>query len=188
MKKYWKGIFGQVLATMKRFTRDKMALFFTFLFPLLFLFVFGSIFNNPSVNFNVVIVDNAKNDFSKGFIEGAKQDKGGALKVKEITTMDKAKEKLKHSQIEGIIELPKGFGEVTGEGDSAKPRGTLNVLYSKGSEQAGSTLSATSDCPGPQKLDQNLTIRMSGQRLQTLRLFLFSFWNLHFFLICFASK
>ncbi|QHU89596.1 ABC transporter permease [Candidatus Saccharibacteria bacterium oral taxon 955] len=142
MKKYWKGIFGQVLATMKRFTRDKMALFFTFLFPLLFLFVFGSIFNNPSVNFNVVIVDNAKNDFSKGFIEGAKQDKGGALKVKEITTMDKAKEKLKHSQIEGIIELPKGFGEATGEGDSAKPRGTLNVLYSKGSEQAGSTLSA----------------------------------------------
>ena len=43
MKKYWIGIFGQVRAQQKRFVRDKMALFFTFLFPLIFLLVFGSV-------------------------------------------------------------------------------------------------------------------------------------------------
>ena len=46
MKAYWTGVFGQVAAIAKRVMRDKMALFFTFLFPLIFLLVFGTIFNN----------------------------------------------------------------------------------------------------------------------------------------------
>ena len=46
MKRYWTGILGQVQAFQRRFLRDKVSLFFTFLFPLIFLFVFGSIFKN----------------------------------------------------------------------------------------------------------------------------------------------
>ena len=59
MKKYWIGIIGQVVAGLKRLLRDKMALFFTFLFPLIFLFVFGSIFNNQTTNFKVAIINHS---------------------------------------------------------------------------------------------------------------------------------
>ncbi len=142
MKKYWTGIGGQVLAGLKRLMRDKMALFFTFLFPLLFLFVFGSIFNNSSTNFSVAIINNSQTEFAKQFVDGAKSDDSGILKVKDVKDMNDAKEKMKRSEIDGIIELPASFGEISGEGEAARPSGTLNVLYSKGSDQAGSALTA----------------------------------------------
>ena len=142
MKNYWTGIGGQVVAGLKRLLRDKMALFFTFLFPLLFLFVFGSIFNNTSTSFSIAIINNSQTEFAKSFVEGAKKDDSGILKIKDVKDMDDAKEKMKRSEIDGIIELPANFGEITGEGQAARPSGTLNVLYPKGSDQAGSALTA----------------------------------------------
>lgn len=142
MKKYFSGVFGQVAAGIKRFARDKTALFFTFLFPLLFLFVFGSIFNNPSVSFNVAIINNSNSEFAAKFVESAKNDDSSVLKIKDAANMDDAKEKMKRSEISGIIELPADFGEIKDEGENMRPSGTINVLYSKGSDQAGSTLTA----------------------------------------------
>lgn len=140
IKRYWGGVAGQVVAGFKRFRRDKVALFFTFLFPLLFLLVFGAIFNNDTVNFNVAIINHAKNDFARGFVEGANNDKSGVLKIKDVADMAEAKEKMKRSEINGIIELPADFGEI--KSGAGSPTGVLKVLYSKGSDQAGSTLTA----------------------------------------------
>ena len=130
MKKYWTGVFGQVRAQQKRFIRDKMSLFFTFLFPLIFLLVFGSIFNNQSTSFDIAIINNSQTEFAKSFVKGAKDNaKDSILKIKDVKDMDEAREKLKRSELNGIIELPSDFG-------------TINVLYAKGSEQTGSALTA----------------------------------------------
>lgn len=141
MKKYWTGIGGQVAAGLKRFTRDKVALFFTFLFPLLFLFVFGSVFNNSNVSFTIAIINHADNEFATQFVEAAKKDQK-VFKIKDVASLDEAKEKMKRSELDGIIELPANFGKIVGEGTAARPSGAVNVLYSKGSDQAGSTLTA----------------------------------------------
>ncbi len=142
MKKYWIGIIGQVVAGLKRLLRDKMALFFTFLFPLIFLFVFGSIFNNQTTNFKVAIINHSSTEFAKQFVDGAKNDTSKLLQVQDVKNIDEAKEKMKRSEIDGIIELPKEFGEVKGEGAKARPSGTLNVLHAKGQDQAASALTA----------------------------------------------
>lgn len=143
MKKYWTGVFGQVCAQQKRFIRDKMSLFFTFLFPLIFLLVFGSIFNNQSTSFDIAIINNSQTEFAKSFVKGAKDNaKDSILKIKDVKDMDEAREKLKRSELNGIIELPSDFGKVKGEGRDARPTGTINVLYAKGSEQTGSALTA----------------------------------------------
>lgn len=142
MKKYWTGIGGQVVAGMKRLLRDKTALFFTFLFPLIFLFVFGSIFNEQSASFNVAIINHSQTQFAKSFVEGASRDNSGILKIKEVKDLDDAKEKMKRSELSGIIELPKEFGEIRGEGKSARPVGTIRVLYAKGQDQSASALTA----------------------------------------------
>ena len=142
MKKYWIGIIGQVVAGLKRLLRDKMALFFTFLFPLIFLFVFGSIFNNQTTNFKVAIINHSNTKFAKQFVDDAKNDKSKLLQVQDVKDIDEAKEKMKRSEIDGIIELPKEFGEVKGEGTKARPSGTLNVLHAKGQDQAASALTA----------------------------------------------
>lgn len=138
MKRYWKGVFGQVVATIKRFTRDKMALFFTFLFPLIFLLVFGTIFNNQTASLKIALINHSDSQFAKQFVEGAKKDDSSVLKIQDVKDMDEAKERMKRSQLDGIIELPKDFGQPGADG---RPNGTLNVLYAKGSDQAGSMLS-----------------------------------------------
>ncbi len=133
MKKYWIGIFGQVRAQQKRFVRDKMALFFTFLFPLIFLLVFGSVFSNDSTSFNIAIVNNSQTEFAKSFVKNAKENsKDSILKIKDVKDMNDAREKMKRSELNGIIELPSDFGAIKNNGNHPTPTGTMNVLYSKG--------------------------------------------------------
>lgn len=156
VKSYWIGVYGQVRALEKRFMRDGTSLFFTFLFPLIFLLVFGAIFNNQTTSFDVAIINHSQSEFAKQFVEQAKANKDTTLKVKDVKDMQEAREKLKHSELSGIIELPADFGEVKpaqpdapqpGQGSAAgqaqaRPSGTLRVLYAKGSEQSGNTLTA----------------------------------------------
>ena len=161
---YWIGVYGQVRALQKRFMRDGTSLFFTFLFPLIFLLVFGAIFNNQTTSFDVAIINHSQSEFAKQFVERAKANNDTTLKVKDVKDMQEAREKLKHSELSGIIELPADFGEAKpaqavhseaqqsgapqpGQGSAtsqtqARPSGTLRVLYAKGSEQSGNTLTA----------------------------------------------
>lgn len=139
---YWQGIFGFAKAGFRRFFRDKTALFFTFLFPLIFLFIFGSIFNNKTFSLKVALINHSETEFAKKFVEAAKKDQDGSLKIQNINDLDTAKNQLKRSQIDGIIELPANFGQLTGEGEQSKVTGTLKVLHAKGSDQSGDVLSA----------------------------------------------
>lgn len=174
VKSYWIGVYGQVRALQKRFMRDGTSLFFTFLFPLIFLLVFGAVFNNQTTSFDVAIINHSQSEFAKQFVERAKTNNDTVLKVKDAKDMHEAREKLKRSELNGIIELPADFGEVKpaqastpSQGSSqavhseaqqpnaqqprqpsaagqiqARPSGTLRVLYAKGSEQSGNTLTA----------------------------------------------
>ena len=139
MKQYWTGIFGQVGAYQRRFLRDKVSLFFTFLFPVIFLLIFGSIFGDQGVSLKAAIINHSETDFAKQFVEQSKNDEESVLKIEDITDLEQAKEKMKRSEIDGIIELDENFGKA---GDHGRPTGTIIVLHSKGSSQAGQTLTA----------------------------------------------
>src|SRR5581483_3690909 len=82
----------------KRLFRDKTALFFTFLFPLIFLFVFGGISGHSGTSFNVAVISDSSSQLYKDFASQAKDDK--VLKIdKQITTMDAAKQKMTRGQL-----------------------------------------------------------------------------------------
>lgn len=138
-KNYWQGVIGYTRASFIRFFRDKTALFFTFLFPLIFLFVFGSIFNNRDVDFKVAVINHAQNDFAKAFEKVLREQTGEVLKIKDVANMEEAQKKMKHSELYGVIEIPEEFGVKNKEG---RPSGKINALFAKGEDQAGSLLSA----------------------------------------------
>lgn len=124
----------------RRLFRDKMAIFFVFLFPLIFLFIFGGIFGRDSdVSFNVALLNESQSEFAKTFAEKAQQDE--VLKVKQdITTREKADEAMSQSQIDAIIIMPEDFGEVaTGQ---KFPSGTLDIVYAQSNQQSGQTLTS----------------------------------------------
>jgi ABC-2 type transport system permease protein len=125
----------------KRFFRDRLAQFFSILFPLIFLFVFGSFSSgNNNVSFKVALLDQSHTAFSKQFVSQL-QSKKSSFKVQPgIDTMDEAKNKMSKSQIDGIVILPKDFGAAKqGQG---YPSGRLELLYNQNSSGTGQTMTS----------------------------------------------
>lgn len=124
----------------RRFFRDRLAQFFGILFPLIFLFVFGSFSSgNNNVTFNVAIINNSHTGFASTFVKKIKA--GKSFKVdKAATTLGAAKDKMSKSQIDGIIVLPSDFGAV--KPGQTYPSGKAELLYSHTSSGTGQTLTS----------------------------------------------
>src|SRR4030095_9093377 len=98
----------------RRAFRDKTAIFFVFLFPLIFLFIFGAIFGKDrSVSFRVAFINQSDSQIARQFTEEATRQE--VFKIdKDATTLDKAKEKMKRGQLDAAIILPPEFGASKG--------------------------------------------------------------------------
>jgi ABC-2 type transport system permease protein len=127
----------------RRFFRDKLAIFFTVLFPLIFLFVFGFINKgNGDVSFKVAVINQSDTTFAKEYVRNL--DKQKVFEVDdEVRTITQAEEKMDRSQLDGTIILPKDFGTV--KQGQAYPSGTAEVRYTQNSQQAGATLTSILD-------------------------------------------
>jgi ABC-2 type transport system permease protein len=123
---------------MKRLFRDRLALFFTFLFPLIFLFVFGSLFSgNKSVTFNIAIINESKAPFAKQFV--TQLEKQNALKVnKTVTTFAEADQRRSRGELDATLELPANFGEA--QHNQTYPSGQAIVHYTQNNQSAAQTL------------------------------------------------
>lgn len=140
MKRYLTGVLALTKAYILRFFRDKTALFFTFLFPLLFLFVFGSLNSggNDDISFKIALLNRSDTAFAKQFDEQLRDNK--TFEVNEsINDFEQARERMGRGEIDTIIELPEGFGAVN---DRQQPSGAVNVYYSEASPQSGQTVAA----------------------------------------------
>lgn len=127
----------------KRFFRDKLAIFFVVIFPLIFLFVFGSLNSGSSdISFDVALINESDNAFAKDFAKNT--EKSEILKVnKDITTLDQAKERMSRSEIDAAIVLPKDFGEM--KAGQTTPSGEAKVVYTQNNEQSGRALGSILD-------------------------------------------
>ena len=134
----WYTVWVFFAINIRRLFRDRLALFFTFLFPLIFLFVFGSLNSgNKSVSFHVAIINESHSAFSQQFANQLEDQK--ALKVdKTITTFAAANEKMGRGELDATIELPPNFGEV--EPGHAYPTGQAVVHYTQNNQSAAQTL------------------------------------------------
>lgn len=139
MKRYFLGVGVLTRAYLLRFFRDKTALFFTFLFPLLFLFVFGTLNSGGGdVSFKVALLNKSDSPFSQQFEKQLRSS--DTFKVNEsITTSDQATERMSRGEIDTIIELPDTFGDLNAAG---KPAGAVTVYYSQSNPQSGQTVAA----------------------------------------------
>lgn len=139
MKQYLSAIATMAGALTRRFFRDPIALFFTFLFPLIFLFVFGSLNRGSGdVSFDIALLNRSDTAFAKQFVEQAGNEKKIHINTK-ITSFDDARERLGRGEIDSILELPADFGKVDAQGI---PRGKAIVYYEEASPQGGQTFAS----------------------------------------------
>jgi ABC-2 type transport system permease protein len=124
----------------RRFFRDRLAQFFAILFPLIFLFVFGSLDSgNGNVTFNVAVINKSQSAFSKQFVDQIKSQK--IFKVNtSLNTLSAAQNKMEQNQLDGTILLPSNFGIQSSS--SSYPTGQAQVLYTENGASAGQTLTS----------------------------------------------
>ena len=139
MPKYFQTIIRLARLLTKAFFRDKIALFFTFVFPLIFLFVFGSLNrNDQGISFNLAIINESTTDFSKSFVDQLKQDE--SVEVKEgIIDLDGAKQRMSRGELDTILRLPIDFGQPN---DQNQPRGQAEVYFDPSNAQTGKTFAS----------------------------------------------
>jgi ABC-2 type transport system permease protein len=116
----------------RRLFRDKTAIFFTFLFPLIFLFVFGGISGHSGTSFHIAVISETDSQYYKDFITAANKDK--VLKIDtKITTLAQAKERMTRGQLDATLLFPSDFGAL----HDGSPTGKVSVLFTQNNVQAG---------------------------------------------------
>jgi ABC-2 type transport system permease protein len=127
----------------KRVFRDPLAIFFSIIFPLIFLFVFGSINGGEGdISFRVALINNSDSSFSKDFSKQLTDSE--IIKVnQDITSLDDAKEKMSRSELDAAIVLPVGFGDIAP--DSNYPSGQVKVIYTQNNQQSATALTSVLD-------------------------------------------
>lgn len=127
----------------RRFFRDRLALFFGILFPLIFLFVFGSISKgNNGTSFHVAIINQSHTHFAGQYVRQLEQNK--VFKVNQtVTSVAAAKDKMNKNQLDGTILLPPSFGAI--QPGRQYPSGHAEVIYTQNNQSAGQTLTSVLD-------------------------------------------
>lgn len=140
MKRSLYTIFTFVRVNTKRVFRDRTAIFFTIMFPLIFLFVFGSLNGGGGdISFKVALVNHSDSAFAGQFYQQLKE--GKVLDVNsDVTTLDGAKDKMSRSELDATIILPEGFGDIVKGKDY--PGGEAKVVYTQNNQQSASALTA----------------------------------------------
>lgn len=138
MKTYFYTISTFARINTRRFFRDRLAIFFTIVFPLIFLFVFGSIFKSTgNVSFRIALINQSSSPIASEFVKSAESAKVFNIN-KNATSLDIAKEKMKRSELDAAIVLPTNFGQIQ---DGAKiPSGQAMIYYNENNTQAATTL------------------------------------------------
>jgi ABC-2 type transport system permease protein len=137
MKQYFSTIWILCKTLTKRWFRDPVALFFTFLFPLIFLLVFGAMSRSDSVSFDITIINHSETAFAKEFVAQTKKDK--RFDIKTVAGFAQAKEKMGRGELGSIIELPRSFGQPNAQGIAS---GNLVVYYEESDPTTGQTVAS----------------------------------------------
>ena len=140
MTKYFYTIFTLAKIFTRRSLRDKTSLFFYIVFPLIFLVIFGGLFNHSSVSFNVDLINNSNHIYSSQFIN--ELDKSNLFKVTSSNSLTNSENRLNRSQIDAVIVLPSNFGQMN---KNKIPTGNVQVYYDQSNEQTAQAVQSTVD-------------------------------------------
>ena len=136
MKRYLMTTWTLCTMLTKRWFRDPVALFFTFLFPLIFLLIFGSLFRTSDVSFDIAVMNHSDSAVAAQFAEQLEQSEVVAVNA-DITDTEEAKELMGRGELASFVELPADFGVMD---EAGVPRGNVVVYYEEANPESGQTI------------------------------------------------
>lgn len=119
-------IFSVFMVEIKQLFRDKGGLFFTFLFPILLMLLFGFIFQDVDETvYDVHIQDLDRSDLSENFTQVLKEM--DAFKVHEIEPERDIDDFIEDNDVDFIIVIPEGYQGALGSGLMGDLNATVNL-------------------------------------------------------------
>jgi ABC-2 type transport system permease protein len=128
-------MFKLLAANLKIISRNKQALFWSFMFPLMFTFIFGLFFGKNSSVGTVAFIDHSKTELSQSIRQSI--DDADMFTIIEENSLDDAKDLVKKNTVSVIVEIPESFAKQIPDADN-----DINILYDQGSAQVGSTINS----------------------------------------------
>ena len=115
----FKSIIPLTIASIKMYFRDTTAIFFTFVFPILFLAVFGFIGSGDSINLEVGYFNEKETDAAVAFDEAFQstvkidEEPDNPSRIfsldNEVTTVEEGREKLEDGDLNAVLIIPDEF-------------------------------------------------------------------------------
>jgi ABC-2 type transport system permease protein len=127
-----------VAANMRSFVRDRAAMFWTFLFPILFVLLFGSIFSGSG--FDTLEVGWVDDDASPASAQlRAGFEATGLMELQDVT-IGEALDRMRSGGLSAVIVLPRGVGEaMAGAATGSPPAAPIAIaVYTDPSQQSTS--------------------------------------------------
>lgn len=145
MRNFLRGVPAMTVASTKMYFRNFTAVFFTLIFPALFLVVFGFINSGGSLTLDVAYFNNAQTEQAVQFdtalqeavrnedaTEGENEGKIFRLDT-EVESEEQAREKLADGDLNAVIIVPESFGQAQNE----VPSGQIEVLIDESNPTFG---------------------------------------------------
>lgn len=104
-----------LVADLKQFSRDRVALFFAFAFPVLFMLIFGFVFSDSDVSYNIGLVDEDHSTISAGIVQSL--EAMPPFKITQGTLKDEL-DALRAGKVNAVIQLPPGLAAALASGQS----------------------------------------------------------------------
>ena len=125
-------VLGYTALLLRAYARDRTALFFGFLFPLLFMVLFGVLNFGGSVRVDLAVVDEARNEQSASFITALQR-----IETLRVTTGEREAEiaKLSAGDRDLVLVIPSDFRIAPARPGSSVP--TLTLYESSAQPEAG---------------------------------------------------
>lgn len=121
-----------------RVFRDPVTLIVLFAIPILLLVMFGAFLGNTSdISLRVAVVNNSKEQFAEQFSKQLDQVKAFKQPDQKMS-LDEAKQKMRNDELDGIVELPSGFGKIT----NSLPSGKAKVYFDQTDATTGDIVSS----------------------------------------------
>jgi len=135
--------------------RDRMNIFWMFVFPIVLFLLFGYIFGGQSGSITLYYQDNDGSQMSNTFIQALNST--GALELKDGSGMN-LEQMLKDGKVSAYMEIPKGFGQNVAKAGSGDSGADLSIYYDKSKSTSMAVVSIV------QQVANGFNMKMSGAR------------------------
>jgi ABC-2 type transport system permease protein len=141
MNAYLTGLLTLTWTQMKRLLREPFVLGFNFALPLILLVIGGIFISNTDISLRAVVLNHGNTPFAHEFeMMLADSTTISILSLQDdVTSLDEAIALMSRGELESIIKLPEGFGDLNEVG---YPSGNIIVYYEQSSPQAGQILAS----------------------------------------------